>query len=925
VDPSHAKAAHTMLPAWRLNQLLAPLSARVPELVPCLRGLLADTAPDSDDDFWEHFTQQSLWALRLEPGFGQAVAKGLASLVKEGAAARRSYHEAVQRAVQHGPTLGRIVAATLAPVLRQNTDRLLEDYERALAAMLTKGTHIIEAPLGALGRMADEGDRAGASSLARLAAVLFTGELSYQRCRRLAEDLPACALRLAPERRAWQLDALRRLAHVDHRLTTSAIEGLNRGLETLPRQALEAFITRALAAYRAAPQSADPFFSLESRQARSALRTLHPAVALNHIRPALERYLRARLGRAVAIEPLSASSNGTAAPHAGPLQAQSDGRTLFLPAAIDFGRSHEENRAAYKLLVRLEAGLWEWGTFAFDLRRVGRARHFPECNAPGDGMTEVPEGRDGDGAGDLERFCGGWDDPELALDLFTLVEHARLARCLTRRYPGLAASVAEPMGAEIRRLTAEVTGAAPFLALYAWCWPGLEELAVELRGAAAAMVKSLAQEVCRALATPQPVEACARVVAALFVPVRGLAEVRPLPFGRRLRPDLYHRRSSPLRPLAVRLQRILADAGVDASRGALLAELVLGPIPGSADELQLLWRRVDDTRDLPAEALQRAWQQWCGATRPVADRAAGDGDAATAFHYPEWDEGCGDYLADHVWLRELPVPGEADDAFYRRTLRRHHTLVGRLRQAFERMRPQGLERLRRWPEGDSVDLDAVVEHAVERRVHATAGERLYLKHLQHARDVAVLLLVDLSRSTASPLDGGATVLDIEKAAMVLFCEALAIVGDRFALAGFSGSGQRGVEFYPIKAFDEVLDARVQGRIGALQPCRNTRMGAAVRHAAARLAAEPARARLLLVLSDGYPNDAEYRGARAIEDTARAVSEARSRGIHSHGVSVLSHPDRRLDRLYGPRHHIVIADVRELPDQLTALYRRLTQH
>jgi nitric oxide reductase activation protein len=133
-----------------------------------------------------------------------------------------------------------------------------------------------------------------------------------------------------------------------------------------------------------------------------------------------------------------------------------------------------------------------------------------------------------------------------------------------------------------------------------------------------------------------------------------------------------------------------------------------------------------------------------------------------------------------------------------------------------------------------------------------------------------------------------------------------------------------VEYLRVKDFEEPLDAAVKGRIGALAPRRNTRMGAAIRHAAARLEGVAARGRLLLLLGDGFPNDTGYRGVYGIEDTARALDEARARGVNAHALTVTPAGDGRLDRLYGALHYHMIADVRDLPAQLLRIYRHLTR-
>jgi nitric oxide reductase activation protein len=205
------------------------------------------------------------------------------------------------------------------------------------------------------------------------------------------------------------------------------------------------------------------------------------------------------------------------------------------------------------------------------------------------------------------------------------------------------------------------------------------------------------------------------------------------------------------------------------------------------------------------------------------------------------------------------------------------------------------------------------------------SERLYIKRLKQQRDVAVLLLVDLSRSTANLVAGtGKTVLDVEREAIVLFCEALQVVGDAFAIAGFSGTGRLGVDYWNVKTFAEPMGDEIRTRISAMAPQRSTRMGGAIRHALSRLETIPNKVRLLITLGDGFPNDTGYKGEYAISDTRRAIAEARSKGIHLRPITINPIPDQQLDPMYGNRHHTVISDVRELPDKLWRIYRSLTR-
>jgi nitric oxide reductase NorD protein len=208
-----------------------------------------------------------------------------------------------------------------------------------------------------------------------------------------------------------------------------------------------------------------------------------------------------------------------------------------------------------------------------------------------------------------------------------------------------------------------------------------------------------------------------------------------------------------------------------------------------------------------------------------------------------------------------------------------------------------------------------------------------------ARDVAVLFLLDLSASTATRLHTGAEVeasssgkaegprvIDLIKEAVVLLSVALEEIGDAYAIYGFSSSGRHDVEVYPVKNFKESLAAEAQGRIGALTPRGSTRMGAAVRHAIRRLKGVSSRSRLLVVLSDGYPEDEDY-GKPVIppmyglRDTLVALREAERSGITSFFLTVDKGGHDYLREMCPSSRYMVIEDVHSLPTELPKIYQR----
>jgi nitric oxide reductase NorD protein len=309
-----------------------------------------------------------------------------------------------------------------------------------------------------------------------------------------------------------------------------------------------------------------------------------------------------------------------------------------------------------------------------------------------------------------------------------------------------------------------------------------------------------------------------------------------------------------------------------------------------------------------------------GSAHP-ASTALGSGQDLV-WLYPEWDAGRAAYRNPGCRVRELPPAGE-DAGWAEHVLAARRVLLVRLRRQLEGLRPRR-QRLRRQPDGDDLDLTGWVDDWANRHAGRAPEGRVYTQERPRRREVAVTLLLDASGSTESWLSGHQRVIDVVKEAALAFGEALATVGDRFAMLAFSGQGAADVRVRVLKRFHEPPGPTVQRRIGALEPDAFTRLGGALRHATASLARERARVRLLLVLSDGKPQDEDgYEGSYGIEDVRQAVAEARLQGVRVFGITVDREAPTYLPRLFGPHGYTVIWNAEALPERLPAIYRRLT--
>lgn len=294
------------------------------------------------------------------------------------------------------------------------------------------------------------------------------------------------------------------------------------------------------------------------------------------------------------------------------------------------------------------------------------------------------------------------------------------------------------------------------------------------------------------------------------------------------------------------------------------------------------------------------------------------------FLYDEWDHKIEDYRPAWCTLRESRAT-RVLDAFVSATFHEHGGIVSQIRRNFQLMRPERLRKMRFQSEGDDLDIDGLVEYVVDRRARVSPTDRVYIKRDKKDRDVATAFLVDMSSSTDRKIDDRKRIIDIEKESLLLMCEALEAIRDEYAIYGFSGSGRESCEFYTVKEFGERYDGRIKGRIGGIYARQKTRMGPALRHATKRLMAVDAQIKLLILLTDGKPYDSDtYQdNTYAQEDTKMALREARREKIHLFCVTVDQEAADYLPHMYSDANFVIIDDVSTLPHKLPQLYRRLT--
>ena len=307
-----------------------------------------------------------------------------------------------------------------------------------------------------------------------------------------------------------------------------------------------------------------------------------------------------------------------------------------------------------------------------------------------------------------------------------------------------------------------------------------------------------------------------------------------------------------------------------------------------------------------------------GARMLAAAKPETDGEQR---QYPEWDWRIKCYrVPGATVLLSCAAPGAQQ--WVDQTLKGRGAMLREIRRRFELLRAQRT-RVRNQLDGEEIDMQAWADSQADFRAGLPLAQRLYLSQRRGRRDMAVMLLVDVSGSTDGWISDDRRVIDIEREALLLVCIALDSMDVRFCVQAFSGEGPHQVVVRKIKDFGERYDNTVAQRIAGLEPEKYTRAGAAIRHASMALMAEPAVHRLLLLLSDGKPNDIdEYEGRYGVEDMRQAVIEARLQGIAPFCLTIDLQAANYLPLVFGPHHYALLPRPELLPIILLDWLRKL---
>lgn len=746
------------------------------------------------------------------------------------------------------------------------------------------------------------------------------------------EELLACLRRLGPAPQALLFRQLAVVWPVSHALALSLLEAAEPALACLAPEEFAAWVREVLARYEAQGLPEARRFLADREQQVAGCRPGPRGLPLAAVQNRLALYLRGLAGRP--LDPLPAALPGT------------DTVNIYLPAKLAVFPTDEANFLLYKLLASLQWALLKVNLYCTEVAdeqglwaRLGRPRPAAgECF--------------------LDRFFQGFSQPPAAMAIYQFLQSFRALAFLQERLPGLMRDGQEYFRLLGRELAARETASDLLAPAYAALLAQLGDhrpLSLppatpwqECQPAAwAAAEERIFLDTARIFAAYSATERAAIPPPALFPGsfLFAAAQARRLARRREVREQF-------VAALALRLppapggQKEGDPAAAPAANAAPprpeAAALRPPPRLGKADdgpsaaELRYLRHNqeeiehdpklrelrqeiVDDLGRLPRQYLDSAEKLAAGrgfdpaATPPEA----GEGAPLTGtFLYDEWDFRRQGFRRNWCRLVEKELPPTAG-TFIATALHEHRGIIKQLKREFEQLRshPRFVGRQR---EGDDIDLDALTEALADQRAGRTPSERLYIRQLREQRDIATLFLVDISSSTEGWV--GKTI----KESLLVLAEALESLGDRYAIHAFSGMRRTRSEIFRVKEMNEGYGEVVRGRIAALAPQDYTRMGPPIRHCQRLLAGVEARIRLLVVLTDGKPEDYDdYKGEYALADTRHALIEAKNAGIHPFCITIDHAAQEYIARLFGEVHYLVINELRQLPRRLPEIYRRLT--
>lgn len=635
------------------------------------------------------------------------------------------------------------------------------------------------------------------------------------------------------------------------------------------------------------------------------------ALRLDDIAPEISLFSTGLSGRFLTAEPFTHAKSFLANPHR--IFPFSNGKSVYLPAVMNAFPSRDENRAVVRLYAAVQAGQWEMGTFDRPIEDDARSTW---------GTSYQPEGSDN--LYWIRFFMGRFPRPDLAGDIFISLETLRVTAGMAQKFRG-------------------------FHDHLQWFLPKVASHSMHIRHPRVLLwdlffelfdcptvnpqnqiFKSMAEAarplILRGAGLKDTLSAVIAVYALLEPFARGVSRTEEMEF--KDQNDIFFA-NLPGREPGTAGHRHQKDWGTDS--GAHQTGMM-----DSIKNLTLIEGSIEaDSGDFMTEELSsksRTRTEKENERSRVRSTSTKGGEeklhhGIRPLYYPEWDYLAGRYRSSWVSLYTLEMPRPEPGAG-RDLLEGWEPLVMEVSRQFRMLSKEDRIWKKRLFHGDEIEFDQMVQNEIDRRRGDVPSDRIYMEKRRRVREVSTFVLVDLSASTSFKIEEGdhegQTVLHVLLASAAVVASAIEQLRDRYCIYGFSGYGKDNVELLEIKSYREHLNSSILKGMELMRPRKSTRMGAAVRHACRVLGSEPAALKILLVLSDGFPQDHDYGDDRSsheygLRDTARALEEAEANGIIPFCISVDAASHDYLRRMCPPRSYAVMKRVEDLPKELPKIY------
>jgi len=680
--------------------------------------------------------------------------------------------------------------------------------------------------------------------------------------------------------------------------------------------AIEKFARRTSEIFAENPSRAAAFVRGETESFSDFMIEIFDGLKLVKIKNVLSVYLEALLGAKLTIVESDA--------------AYTDGIKIFLPSSVTDFQNREMNFTMYKVMATHEEAHIEYGSFDFELGAAAAAVY--EKVSARYAISYPAEGSD------IEKFCGIFPEPSMAGYIFNLFEDFRIESRLISEYP--------VFGTQIKMINAHFLTKRPSLDSMLCEKERVLEIILQAvlspsenfscSGTPARILREILPKAAALRSPSSSVQDSARLTADLYIlideiPGEPCDQLKSLTSP--LNQSVVENNIGNFKRAAREIRRRMNTPAPSSAGAGNCPESVEksggGGSPGAKKKLtgkdaledniekllkSLFKRRGVRPADVESAAKGMADEEFrkyiAGLRSSVAPAEEGK-KGLKFFSYPEWGQDIGEYRPNLARVFERECEADKKNDFYVAACKKHRRLIKSVLREFQMLKPSAAGFVNKADSGDDLDHDPMLEYLIDRKLKKSPSEKIYVRRERNKRDIAVAILLDRSGSTAGK------VLECEKESLIIMSEALASLGDDFAIYAYDGHGFE-CNFGIVKDFGRGYDVEVKRNIGCISPGWAT--AAAIRHAAFKLKGREAKTKLIMLLTDGKPTGMT---ADPIEDTRMALKEAKKQSIQSFCITVDGTAADYLPRMYGHSSWIVIDDVSKLPEKISKIYKRLT--